>query len=99
MLNVSFQADRQHIKERKQNCILQNNKRENATRKPHQYAVGNRVMIHLDPHQKHGSDQYSGPHTVTQVNNNGTVKLSKAAYNGRAVIETWNVRNLDPCMA
>ena len=99
MLNVSFQADWQYIKERKQNRIFQNNKRENATRKPHQYAIGDRVMIRLDPNRKHGSDQYSGPHTVTQVNNNGTVKLSKAATNGGAVIETWNVRNIDPCMA
>jgi hypothetical protein len=33
------------------------------------------------------------------VDNNGTVKLSKVAPNGGAVIETsWNVRNLDPYM-
>jgi len=33
-LNVSFEADRQHIKEQKQMLVTQNNKRENATRIP-----------------------------------------------------------------
>jgi len=55
-------------------------------------------MVNLDPHQKHGSNRYSGPHTVSQVNDNGTVKLAKVAPGGGAVYETWNIRNLDPCM-
>jgi transposase InsO family protein len=98
LLNVSFVADWQYIKERKQKLILQNNKKENKTRRPHQYQVGDRVMIKEDPNRKHGADRYSGPFTLTQVNNNGTVKLSKVARRGGAVIETWNVRNIDPCM-
>ena len=52
-------------------------------------------MIILDPNRKHGTEQQAGPYTVTQVNNNGTVKISKAGPNG-AVIETWNIRNLIP---
>jgi hypothetical protein len=40
LLNVSFQADWDYIKEQKQHCILQNNKRENAKRIPHTYNVG-----------------------------------------------------------
>ena len=55
-------------------------------------------MIDLDPHQKHGSDHYLCPHMVSQVNDNGTVKLTKVTNNGGAVYETWNIRNLDPCM-
>jgi len=35
MLNASFQADWQFIKERKQWLIIQNNKHENAKQKPH----------------------------------------------------------------
>ena len=40
LLNVSFKADWQCIKERKQKLITQNNKRENATRVPHACNVG-----------------------------------------------------------
>ena len=98
LLNISFQADWQYIKDRKQKLIIQNNKKENAKRIPHEYGVGARVMIKQDPNRKHSSDRYTGPFAVVQVNNNGTVKLSKVAPSGGAVIETWNVRNLDPCM-
>lgn len=97
MLNVSFEADWQYIKERKQKRILQNNKRENSRRVDHQYQVGDQVMINEDPNRKHGSQQYSGPYTVTSIYDNGTVKLSKAA-DGGAVSQTWNIRNLYPCM-
>ena len=99
LLNISFQADWEYIKERKQKLIRQNNHRENATRKPYTYGVGDRVMIMQDPNRKHGSDRFIGPFTVTQVNNNGTVKLSKNADTGGAVHETWNIRNLEPCLA
>ena len=95
MLNISFQADWNYIKERKQKRILQNNKRENAKRQPYNYGIGDKVMIILDPNRKHGVDHYAGPYTVTQANNNGTVKISKATANG-AVYETWNIRNLEP---
>ena len=55
-------------------------------------------MIRLAPSRKHGSDEFSGPHTLTAVNDNGTVTLRKDA-NGGAVYETWNIRNLEPCEA
>jgi len=96
ILNVGFEANWQYIKERKQRLITQNNRRENATRVPYNYAVGDRVMVKLDPKRKHGSPQYMGPVTVVQVNDNGTVKLTKVAQRG-AVYQTWNVRNIYPC--
>jgi len=39
MLNASFQADWQFIKEQKQRLIIQNNKRENAKQTPHKHDV------------------------------------------------------------
>ena len=99
LLNVSFEADWQYIKDRKQKLILQNNKRENATRIPHRYSAGDRVMVRRDPNRKHGSNQFKGPYTVTNVYDNGTVKLTRATPAGGAVFETWNIRNIDPCMA
>ena len=96
MLNISFQADWNYIKERKQKRILQNNKQENAKRKPYNYGIGDKVMIILDPNRKHGEDHYAGPYTVTQVNNNGTVKLSKTTANGAVYETSWNIRNIAP---
>jgi NADH:ubiquinone oxidoreductase subunit len=96
ILNVGFEANWQYIKDRKQKLILHNNRRENAKRIPHTYAVGDRVMVKEDPSRKHGSPQYTGPQTVAQVNDNGTVKLSKAARGG-VVYQTWNIRNIYPC--
>ena len=98
ILNVRFQADWQCTKERKQRLIQQNNQRENAKRPPHTHSAGDRVMVRQDPNRKHGSDQCKGPCTVTQVNDNGTAKLTKTAANGGAVSQTWNIRNVTPCM-
>jgi transposase InsO family protein len=98
LLNVSFEANWQYIRDRKQRLITQNNQRENSRRIPHTYKVGDKVMVKLDPKRKHGSDQYKGTFTVTQVYDNGTVKLSRATPEGGAVYETWNIRNVDPCL-
>ena len=97
ILNVAFEADWQYIKERKLHRIVQNNKKENVKRIPHQYAVGDHVMVKQDTSQKHGSDRHSGPLTVCRINDNGTLKLSKTVKGGLAY-ETWNTRNVDPCM-
>ena len=97
--NVRFEADWNFIKSRKQRVIKQNNQRENAKRIPHQYSVGDRVLIVNDPEQKHGEPQHVGPHTVTHVYDNGTVRLEQSTNNGGAVYQTWNVRKLFPYKA
>jgi len=53
-------------------------------------------MVKEDPHRKLEGARFSGPYTVTKVNDNGTVQLSKAT-NGGAVLTTWNIRNVKPC--
>jgi len=97
LLNIGFEANWQYIKDRKQHRILQNNVKENAKRIIHQYSVGDRVMVRQNPNRKYGSDKQQGPYTVTRVNDNGTLTLTKATANGGAVTQTWNVRNIDPC--
>ena len=97
LLNVSFEADWQYLKDQKQKRILHNNKRENKTRLDHTYSVGDKVMIRLNPNRKHGTDTYKGPYDVTGVNDNGTVTLTQVT-NGGAVSQTWNIRQLEPCM-
>jgi len=99
MLNASFQADSQFIKERKQRLIIQNNKHENAKRKPHSHNIGNVAVIKAGAGRKHGSNPCLDPMRITQVNDNGTVKLVKVANNGGAVSQTWNIWNVEPHMA
>jgi len=100
MLNATFQADWQFIKARKQQLMIQNNKRENAKRKPHTYNVGDVVVVKAGKGRKHGSNPYLDPMRITQVYDNGTVKLIKVAdNNGGAVSQTWNIRNIEPRMA
>jgi len=99
MLNASFQADWQFIKEPKQRLVLQNNKRENAKRNPHAHNVGDAVAVKAGVKRKHGTPPHLGPMRITQACNNGTVKLTKVADNGGAVSQTWNIRNVEPRMA
>ena len=97
--NVRFEADWNYIKTRKQRVIKQNNKKENAKRIPHQYNAGDLVLVAQDPQRKHGEDKYVGPYTVTNVSDNGTVRLMQHAANGGAVYQTWNIRNIIPYKA
>ena len=97
--NVRFEADWKYIKDRKQKLIIQNNKRENATRIPHTYSVGDKVVVEQDPQRKHGTDRYKGPYTVTRVYDNGTVRLRQRTQRGGAVFQTWNIRKVFPYKA
>jgi len=99
MLNASFQADWQFIKECKQRLVLQNNKRENAKRTPHTHDVGDVAVVKAGVKRKHGTPPCLGPMRITQAHDNGTVKLTKVADNGGAVSQTWNIRNIEPRMA
>jgi len=99
MLNATFQADWQFIKERKQRLIIQNNKRENAKQKPHAHNAGDVAAVKAGKGRKHGSNPHLGPMRIAQVHDNGTVKLVKVTdNNGGAVSQTWNIRNVEPRM-
>jgi NADH:ubiquinone oxidoreductase subunit len=96
-LNVNFEANWQYIKQCKQRMIVQNNKRENAKRAPHQYNIGDKVLVLADPNQKHGEDEYlSAPHTVTHVYGNNTLWLRHETPSGGAKYQTWNLRQVKP---
>jgi len=99
MLNATFQADWQFIKERKQKLIIQNNKRENAKRKPHACNACDAAAVKAGKGHKHSSNPCVDPMRITQACDNGTVKLVKVAdNNGGAVSQTWNIWNIEPRM-
>ena len=77
LLNVSVQADWEVMRQRNLN-----NARENISHREYTYAVGQQVMVKMDPTRKHGEDFFKGPFTVSQVNDNGTAKLTRATANG-----------------
>ena len=98
--NVGFKADWHYIKNRKQTLINKNNKRENATRIPHTYQVGDLVVIKADENRKYDTRlPYSTPRTVEKVYANGTVKLRQDTQRGGAVFQIWNLRNVKPYKA
>ena len=94
--NTLFKADWQYIADRKRHRIIQNNKKENNTRRPHVYQVGDKVIINENPNRKHGNSMHKSPQVVETVYDNGTVKLKRDTPSGGAVYQTWNIRNLTP---
>ena len=91
VLNIQFQANWKWIRDRKQKLIKQNNQRENSRRIPHQYKVGDEVLIKQDQNTKFGSDPYKGPFIITEVRNNGTVRIQEGISE-----DTYNVRMITP---
>ena len=90
ILNTQYLADWTPIKARKQQLIHKNNIIENSKRIPHQYKVGDMVM--LENHRANKYEQpYKGPYIVMQVNTNGTVRLKIGA-----VTDTINIRRIHP---
>ena len=76
------------IRDRKQKLINKNNERENRTRKVHQYKTEDLVLIKNEHSTKYGNTAYSGPYTVTSVNDNGTLHVKKGI-----VTDVINIRN------
>jgi hypothetical protein len=69
-----------------------NNKRENASRISHDYKVGDNILL-KEPgkHLRKLEAPRTGPHTVTAIYTNGTVRIKKGKVNERV-----NIRRLFP---
>jgi hypothetical protein len=94
--NIGFVADWQYMRERKQRMIIQNNKKENLTRKPHTYQPGDRVKVRLHQNRKFDPPYNPSPFTVVKHNANGTVELQQETQRGGVVTQTWNIRQIAP---
>ena len=90
ILNVKHITDWEHIKQRKQTRINENNARENKSRRVHQYSLGDKILIKARKHSKHELE-YEGPYAITQVNDNGTVRFQKGIVN-----DVTNIRRIKP---
>ena len=90
IFNIQHQADWEAIKQRKQELINKNNQRENSKRIPHEYRVGDKVLLKRGTENKMEAP-YKGPYEILQVNDNGTVQLRV-----KAIIDNFNIRQIKP---
>jgi hypothetical protein len=90
-LPVKFVADWARIRNQKQARINESNKRENSSRIPITYQVGDRVLLTTPGILPKVKAPRTGPYRVEQVYDNGTVTIRNGPVNQRV-----NVRRLTP---
>jgi len=90
IFNIEHIANWEYIRASKQKVIQKNNKNENSKRVPHDYSVGDKIMLRIGSENKY-EQPYSGPHTILHVGKNGTVRLQIGA-----IIDTVNIRRIEP---
>ena len=91
LLNVKFIADWEAIKLRKQKDSDKNNARENGLRIPHDYQIGDKVLITNNDIARKLNCPTKGPFPIVQVYANGTVRVKNGA-----VTERVNIRRCTP---
>ena len=90
ILNVKHFSNWEHIRQRTQTRINENNKRENNSRRDYTYSLGDK---HLVKSRKKSKDEleFDGPYEITQVNDNGTVRVQQGIVN-----DVVNIRRIKP---
>ena len=78
------------ITENKRKQVARDNIRENKSRIPHEYAVGDTVLKKKGGIKRKYSN-HKTPYQITEVHTNGTVTLSKGAKRLKI-----NIRNIEP---
>ena len=91
LLPVKFQADWANIKMKRQSEINKNNYRENKSRIPHHYEVGDLVLVAHQGIRRKLSTPNHGPYPVERVYNNGTLLIRKGP-----VAQRINIRLCKP---
>jgi hypothetical protein len=91
ILPISTQANWARIQQKRQQEIQRNNERENKTRVPHDYKVGDKVFLQKPGIIKKLSSPRTGPHQILEVYNNGTVRIQRGAISERV-----NIRRIIP---
>ena len=91
MLNVQHEANWTYIKERRDKISSKNIKQENNKRRKYEYNINNKVLLKMLTNLKYGTNAYTRPLKIVQVNSNGTVKIKKGC-----VTDMYNIRNIKP---
>eukprot|EP00957_Ditylum_brightwellii_P151970 11572308-Ditylum_brightwellii.AAC.1 len=91
ILNVKHEADWSYIKQRREELIRNNNEQENKKRKTHNYQIGDKFLLRGNRTTKCGTNAYSGPYPIKQINSNGTAKIRM-----NRVTDAASLRNIKP---
>ena len=92
LLNIPVKVDWKEIKNNKQKEINRNNSKENKNRIPHDYHVGEKVLIRKRTQSKYGECPcWERPYRITRINDNGTVRIQKGIIH-----EIVNMRLVKP---
>jgi hypothetical protein len=84
VLTTTFVADWGAIEQQHQKEMARNSRRENASRINHDYKVGYKVLLKkLGKHLRKLEAPRTGPHTVTAIYTNGTLRIQKGNVNKR----------------
>ena len=67
------------------------NKIENSKRISHIYHVNDRILLERIKTTKHGEDEYDRPYPITEVHNNGTIRIQEERYS-----DLVNIREVIP---
>jgi hypothetical protein len=76
---------------RKQDIINKSNQNKNKSRIPYEYKVGDQVLVETPGILRKLSTPRKGPYPVTNVYNNGTIRIQKGI-----VSERVNIRRITP---
>jgi hypothetical protein len=88
--NMKHVSNWEHIQQRKQTRINENNKRENKSRCVHNCTLGDETLVKARKNLKHELE-HDGPHEITEFNDNGTVGFQEGTVNDVA-----NMRRIKP---
>jgi len=91
LLPIQYKADWAAIALKKQQQISKDNLRENKTRLPHQYQVGDQVALTVPGIVPKISLPRKGPYEITRIHTNGTVHIKRGPIEQRI-----NIRRITP---
>ena len=91
ILPIQMKFDWERIREQRQRIMVKNNARENETRLPHEYKVGDKVLLAKPGMLRKLSVPRTGPYLVQAVYTNGTLRIKRGAISERV-----NVRRVIP---
>jgi hypothetical protein len=91
LLPIQLKTDWARIRQRKQNLIDINNRKENSKRIEHEYRVGEKVLLEKQGLISKLSAPRTGPYRITHTYTNGTVRIQRGIVNERV-----NIRRLTP---
>jgi hypothetical protein len=90
-LPIQFVADWTNIRLKRQKEINKSNSRENKSRIPHEYKVGDRILLTTPGILPKLTSPRTGPYAVVNVHDNGTVTIRKGHVQQRI-----NIRRILP---